>query len=78
MTQDEFETLVRRLELDAEANPHSYRRKLGALALLGYVYIAGVLTFVFGGIALLCWLASVSPGVLLLIKKVGWALLVLC
>jgi Zn-dependent protease with chaperone function len=77
MTQEEFETLVRRLELDAETHPSAYRRKLGALALLGYGYIIGVLVLLFGGVFLFGWLATVYHGVLLLLKKVGWALLVL-
>jgi Zn-dependent protease with chaperone function len=79
MTQDDFQraafsALVQRLEQEASANPSAYRRKLGALAFLGYGYIAVVLTLLIGGAALLVWGAAVSHTLLIL---VGWALLAL-
>jgi Zn-dependent protease with chaperone function len=81
MTQDDlqrvaFNSLVQRLEQEAAANPIAYRRKLGALAFLGYGYIACVLTLLIGGTALLVW-GAVTSHALLLLGKVGWALLVL-
>jgi Zn-dependent protease with chaperone function len=77
VTQDEFESLVKRLEQEAAADPVRYRRTLGALALLGYGYIAGVVVALIGGTALVCWLAMKNALALLLLKKVGWALIVL-
>ena len=55
MTQDHFESLVRRLEQEAAANPTGYRRKLGALAFLGYGYIVATLILLVGGAGLLLW-----------------------
>jgi len=77
MTQEQFEALVKRLEQEAAAHPARYRRKLGALALLGYGYIGGTLVLLIGGATLIGWLATVSAAILLLLKKIGWALLVL-
>ena len=77
MTQEQFEALVQRLEQEAAAHPARYRRKLAALALLGYAYIGGTLLLLIGGATLIGWLATVSAAILLLLKKVGWALLVL-
>jgi Zn-dependent protease with chaperone function len=76
MTQDDFESLVRRLEQEAAGNPIGYRRKLGALAFLGYSYIAATLTLLIGGASLMGWMFTVSHAMVLL-GKVGWALLVL-
>jgi Zn-dependent protease with chaperone function len=77
VTQDEFESLVKRLEQDATADPVRYRRTLGALALLGYSYIGIVVVALVGGTALVCWLAIKNALALLLLKNVGWALVVL-
>jgi Zn-dependent protease with chaperone function len=71
MTQEDFQraafsSLVQRLEQEAAANPIAYRRKLGALAFLGYGYIAAVLTLLIGGAVLLVWGAAVSHTLLLL------------
>jgi Zn-dependent protease with chaperone function len=77
VTQDEFESLVKRLEQEAAADPVRYRRTLGALALLGYSYIGAVVAVLVGGTALVCWLAMKNALALLLLKNVGWALVVL-
>lgn len=74
MTQDHFESLVRRLEQEASANPTRYRRKLGALAVLGYGYIAATLILLVGGTGLLLWLGMTVNHALLLF---GWVLLFL-
>jgi Zn-dependent protease with chaperone function len=81
MTQDDFEaarwrSLVQRLEQDAAANPAGYRRKLGALAVLGYAYIAGTLILLIGGAVLVVWMATIGSAVLFL-GKIGWALFAL-
>jgi Zn-dependent protease with chaperone function len=81
MTQEDFEraplrSLVRRLEQEAAANPAAYRRKLGALAFLGYGYIAATVLFLIGATASIVWMATVNHAMLLL-GKVAWAFLVL-
>ena len=74
MTQDHFESLVRRLEQEAAANPSGYRRKLGALAFLGYGYIAATLILLIGGTGLLLWVGMTLNHAMLLF---GWVLLFL-
>lgn len=76
MTQDEFESLVRRLEQEAARMPGAYRRKLGALAFLGYGYIAATVFLLIGAVVLVAWWASASHAAPLL-AKAGWACLVL-
>ena len=67
MTEDDFESLVRRLEQEAATNPAGYRRKLGALAFLGYGYIAAILTLLIGGAVLIIWAGiTVNHAMLLL------------
>jgi Zn-dependent protease with chaperone function len=77
MTRDEYESLVRRLEQEAAANPVGYRRRLGALALLGHGYIVAALLLLLCGGAVIGWLSALSAALLLLLKKLGWALLAL-
>src|ERR1700757_3366868 len=82
MTQEDFEpaplrSLVRRLEQEAAANPAGYRRKLGALAFLGYAYIAATLVFLIGGAVLILWMGATVSHAMLLLAKLGWAFLVL-
>jgi len=77
MTRDDYESLIRRLEQEAAANPAGYRRRLGALALLGYGYIAAAVVLLLGGALLIGWLSAVSAAVLLVMKKAGWALVAL-
>jgi len=82
MTQEDFEpaplrSLVRRLEQEAAANPAGYRRKLGALAFLGYAYIAASVALLVGGAALILWVGATVSHAMLLLGKLGWAFLVL-
>jgi Zn-dependent protease with chaperone function len=74
MTRDEYESLVRRLEQEAKAHPISYRRKLGALALLGYAYIVAALVLLLCGGVLVGSLSAISAALLLIMKKAGWAI----
>jgi len=55
MTDHQFESLVARLEREQASNPAAYRRKVLALALAGYAYMAAVLL-----IALLLLLFSLA------------------
>lgn len=77
MTRDEYESLVRRLEQEAQANPVGYRRKLGALALLGYGYLAAAVVLLITCGVLIGCLSAVSAALLLILKKAGFALVVL-
>jgi Zn-dependent protease with chaperone function len=77
MTQDEFESLVKRLEVAAAADPKGYRRRLAALALLGYGYIAAVVLLLLLGAACFVWLATLSVAALLLAKPIGWTFVAL-
>jgi hypothetical protein len=77
MTEDNVESLVRRLEQEAAANPAGYRRKLGALAFLGYGYITAILVLLIGGALLILWTGIRVNHAALLLVKVGWALLAL-
>ncbi|HEU4643360.1 MAG TPA: M48 family metallopeptidase [Gemmatimonadaceae bacterium] len=55
MTHDEYAALVSRLEAMASAHPVSYRLRVGALAVLGYAYIAAVMLFLLSLLALIVW-----------------------
>jgi Zn-dependent protease with chaperone function len=69
MNQEQFDALVARLEREAERHPALYKLKLGAFALLGYLYVLAMLL----GLAVLsgALVASlfVSRGLVLLVKK---------
>lgn len=47
MEQEEFETLVKRLETYARAHPRSYKLRVALLASLGYAYLLFVLVMLF-------------------------------
>lgn len=68
MNQQEYEALVERLEQESEQRPGWYRTKLGAMALLGYGYIAGILLLLFAVLALLILMATRSSGALIAVK----------
>ncbi len=68
VNQEQFEALVQRLEQQAERSPGVYRAKLGAMALLGYGYIAGVLTLLLVVVALLALLAVQRSGAVVALK----------
>lgn len=68
VNQEQYEALVQRLELQAEHSPRVYRAKLGAMALLGYGYIAGVLTLLLVAVALLALLAVHRSGAAIALK----------
>ena len=69
MTDEKFETLIRRLERYAKAQPRAYQVHVGALAALGYLYLFSVIlllvglivALVGGGIGLVVYVAT-HPG----------------
>lgn len=72
MDESVFEALAERLERDAAENPRLHRIKVVLMALLGYFFIASVLTLVAGGIAALAYMAvSVRGSEYLVIKLLG-------
>ncbi len=77
MKQEQFDTLVKRLEVVARKQPGSYRFQVGLLAVLGYVYILLVLTGLLGLMALLVWIVVASHRINLGLIKFGLVLLVL-
>lgn len=63
MTGEQFNALVRQVEEYAHTNRRGYRRRVGALALLGYAYVWVALLVCLGVLALLAWLfVSVRSG----------------
>ena len=68
MNQEQYEAFVERLEQQSEHHPHIYRTKLGAMALLGYAYIAAILALLVVALALLVWLATKRSGAVIAIK----------
>ena len=65
MDDERWQALVRRLEPQARARPDAYRRKVIALAALGYAFIATLLLVLLGLAALVVVLAVQGPGILL-------------
>lgn len=68
MNREQYETLVQRLEQESEQHPRVYRTKLGAMALLGYGYIAAVLAALLIALVLLVLLATKRSGVMIAVK----------
>lgn len=72
MIPSQFESLIESVEETAARSPGRYRSLLAGMALLGYVYIAGVLLVLLGCVALLMWgIISGGTGAVVLIKTVG-------
>lgn len=68
VNQEQYEALVQRLEQQSKRSPRVYRAQLGAMALLGYGYIAGVLTLLLVAVALLALLAVQRSGAMIALK----------
>jgi len=68
VNHEQYEALVQRLEQQARLSPRLYRAKLGAMAMLGYGYIAGVLTLLLVAMALLALLAVQRSGAVIALK----------
>ncbi len=77
MTQEQFESLVSRLEQDSARNPKLYKLRLGALAVFGYAYIGAILLLLFALLGLIVLAATKGAAMLLILKKVGWLVLAL-
>ena len=66
--REQFEILVERLEQEAQRQPALYRARLGAMALLGYGYIAAILALLCLALALLIFIATRRSGAAIAIK----------
>ncbi|MDQ2693832.1 MAG: M48 family metalloprotease, partial [Pseudomonadota bacterium] len=78
MSQDAFETLVKRLEDKARRHPRAYKFNVLLLALLGYGYLLAILGGCAGLIGLMAaGIATGHGGLLLLAKNLGLPLLIL-
>jgi Zn-dependent protease with chaperone function len=71
MTQEQFESLVQRLESDSARDPKMYKLRLTGFALLGYLYIGAVIGLLLLLVAGMLVLAMRGGGWILLLKKVG-------
>lgn len=71
MTQEQFESLVQRLELDSARDPRMYKVRLAGFALLGYAYIGAVLCLLLLLVAGMLILAARGGAWILLLKKIG-------
>ena len=65
MTEQEWDALVRRLDAKAQSDPSGYRRRVGALALLGYGFLLFVVVVLLALAALVVAAAMSGSGVLL-------------
>ena len=77
MNQEQFESLVARLERESARNPAFYRLRLGALAVLGYAYIGVVALLLIGLFAGFVLFALRGGALILIFKKVGVVLIAL-
>lgn len=77
MNQEQFESLVARLERESARNPTSYKLRLGALAVLGYAYIGAVLLLLLALLAGFVLFALRGGALILIFKKVGIVLVAL-
>lgn len=77
MNQEQFETLVARLERESARNPTLYKLRLGALAMLGYAYIGTVLLLLLALLGAFVAFALRGGVIILLLKKVGLVLIAL-
>lgn len=62
LTSEQFDALVRHVEVYARENRRAYRLRVGALALAGYAYVWLVLLICLGALGLLIWLVATTSG----------------
>jgi Zn-dependent protease with chaperone function len=76
LTAEQFDALVKRLETLAQQQPQTYKLRVGALAILGYGYIALILVGLLAAVGLLLWFTFASGRVYGGIVQLGIGLLV--
>lgn len=77
MSQEQFDTLVERLEQEAVRNPGGYRLKLGVFGALGYFYVFGILLLLVALVGGLIYAATLGKGLAAWVIKIVIAILVL-
>lgn len=79
MNSQQFDALVAKAQAEADKDPKGYKRKVGLLAYLGYLYIGTVMSVLFFGAFALIVLAVLVPKAVTvkLALKLGLALLAL-
>jgi Zn-dependent protease with chaperone function len=70
ITQEQFDTLVARLEGEAARRPLWYKTRVFLLAMLGYAYVFGILAAILGIIAAVVLMVSTGRGIIL-VKNVA-------
>jgi hypothetical protein len=65
MTSEQWDELVRRLEIQAKEHPSGYRLRVGFLAVLGYTYILTALLVLAGAAAALVFAIAESHTIVL-------------
>src|SRR6187200_98504 len=79
MNQEAYENFVARIELAADRNPVLYRLRLSGMAVLGYAYVALVLSVLIAALVLLGWMiihhagAAIAAKLGILIIPLVWA-----
>ena len=68
MNQEAYENFVTRIETQAQRNPGLYRVRLGAMAVLGYAYVALILGLLLCVLALFAWMALHRSGAVIAVK----------
>jgi Zn-dependent protease with chaperone function len=76
MNNQQFDALVRRLEVEATASPRAYKARVLALALLGYLYIGAVLALMLALVGACIWIMATTQGTQAGLVKVVIGLLV--
>jgi Zn-dependent protease with chaperone function len=78
VTEEEWDALVRRLDEKARADPSGYRLRVGALALVGYGFLAFAVVVLLALAALVVALAIAGPALLIkLLLPIGALILVI-
>lgn len=76
LTTEQFDVLVEKLEDLARQHPDRYRRRVGFLAVLGYLYMLAVVLALLSGVGVLIWFVVALGRVNSLMVKLGFLLLI--
>ncbi|MFL6619783.1 MAG: M48 family metalloprotease [Povalibacter sp.] len=68
MTQEAYENFVARIELEADRHPVLYRVRLSGMAVLGYAYVALILSLLLASLLVLSWMVLRGSGAAIAIK----------
>src|SRR3954468_23865346 len=68
MNQEAYENFVARIELEADRHPVLYRVRLSGMAVLGYAYVALILSLLLASLLVLSWMVLRGSGAAIAIK----------